>query len=85
MNKRVRCSDDVFLEAVYSSKTYAEIAAKTGQKISTTMSRYIRMKNMLSKQGIDIPKMERKKQSRINNLEKIVAIAHRLQSYNTNL
>lgn len=84
MNKRVRCSDDLFLEAVYSSKTYSEIAAKTGQKISTTMSRYLRTKNILSKQGIEIPKMERKKPSRINNVEKMVAIANRLQAYNIN-
>ena len=27
--KRVRCSDEQFLEAVFSSRTYAEIAAKT--------------------------------------------------------
>ena len=84
MNKRVRCSDDVFLEAVYSSNTYAEIAAKTGQKLSTTMSRYLRIKNILSKQNIEIPKMERKKPSRINNVEKMVAIANRLQAYNIN-
>ena len=31
--KRVRCSDEQFLEAVFSSKTYAEIASKTGQKV----------------------------------------------------
>jgi len=33
---RVRCSDEQFLEAVFSSKTYAEIASKTGQKVAST-------------------------------------------------
>ena len=31
-NRRIRCSDEKFLEAVFSSKTYAEVAEKTGQK-----------------------------------------------------
>ena len=31
--QRVHCSNEKFLEAVYSSKTYAEVAKKTGQKV----------------------------------------------------
>jgi hypothetical protein len=33
--KRVRCSDELFLEAVFSSETYSEISEKTGQKLPT--------------------------------------------------
>ena len=57
---RVRCSDDVFLEAVFSSKTYAEIASKTGQKIASTMTRYAKAKKTLAAAGIAIPEMQRK-------------------------
>jgi hypothetical protein len=58
---RVRCSDEVFLKAVFSSKTYAEIAEKTGQKIASTMTRYARVKKALLERGETIPEMERKK------------------------
>ena len=58
---RVRCSDEQFLEAVYSSKTYAEIASKTGQKVPSTMARYARTKSALVKKGIELPAMERAK------------------------
>ena len=44
---RVRCTDEKFLESVYSSKTYSEIAEKTGQKVPSTMARYARTKKML--------------------------------------
>jgi hypothetical protein len=81
--KRVRCSDEQFLEAVYSSKTYAEIAEKTGQKVATTMARYARTKNALSKRGIDLPKMERSKpQKSIDNVEAMVEIVRRLKAHN---
>ena len=74
---RVRCSDEMFLEAVFSSKTYAEISAKTGQKIASTMARYARTKNDLAKQGIELPTMERAKPTktvnRITNMADIVA------------
>ena len=41
---RVRCSDEQFLEAVFSSRTYAEIASKTGQKVASTAARFARTK-----------------------------------------
>ena len=44
MQTRTRCNDEKFLEAVYSSKTYAEISEKTGQKVASTMARYARTK-----------------------------------------
>ena len=79
---RVRCSDDLFLESVYSSKTYAEISEKTGQKIATTMARYLRVKDTLAKQGMTIPKMERKKPIKsVDSLENLIATAKRLQSH----
>ena len=81
MTNRKRCSDDEFLEAVYSSSTYAEISDKTGQKISTTMARYIRTRNALAEQGVHLPKMERKKPVRADNIEKMVAKARLLQDH----
>ena len=78
---RVRCSDDLFLEAVFSSKTYAEIASKTGQKIASTMARYARTKAALAKKGIDLPEMERAKPVRtIDNIEAMANIARRLKA-----
>lgn len=77
---RVRCSDEKFLEAVYDSRNYAEIAEKTGQKVATTIARYSRIKTELSKKGIELPTMERKKQSRkINNLDKMTQIINSLK------
>ena len=52
---RVRCSDEQFLEAVFSSKTYAEVAEKTGQKVASTMARYSRTKKALAAKGVDLP------------------------------
>jgi hypothetical protein len=77
---RVRCSDQKFLEAVYSSKTYADIAEKTGQKIASTMARYARVKKVLAEAGVTIPEMTRKKPVRtVDNIEEMVAIAKRLK------
>lgn len=80
---RIRCSDDQFLEAVYSSTTYAEISAKTGQQISTTMARYLRTKNTLIKNGIELPKMDRKKPERTSNVQSMVQKARSLQDHYT--
>lgn len=78
---RVRCGDEQFLEAVFSSKNYAEISAKTGQKLSTTMSRYARTKKALSEKGIDLPEMERSKPVRAtDNLEAMAEVARRLKA-----
>ena len=83
---RVRCSDQKFLEAVYSSKTYAEIAEKTGQKVASTMARYSRVKKALAEAGVSIPEMERKKPVRnINNIEQMVEIAQRLKERHSNM
>ena len=79
--KRKRCSDDDFLVAVYSSNNYMEIAEKTGQKISTTMARYVRTKKALAEHGIILPKMQRKAPQRINNIEKMVEKARMLQGH----
>jgi len=77
---RVRCSDQKFLEAVYSSNTYADIAEKTGQKVASTMARYARVKKVLSEAGVDIPEMTRKKPVRtVDNIEEMIAIAKRLK------
>ena len=80
--KRVRCSDEQFLEAVFSSRTYAEIAAKTGQKIASTMARYARTKSALSKKGVELPSMERAKPTKtVDNVEAMADIVRRLKAH----
>lgn len=80
--KRVRCSDEAFLEAVFSSKTYAEIAGKTGQKIASTMARYARTKSALSKKGVELPAMERQKPVKtVDNVEAMADIVRRLKAH----
>ncbi|NBQ16942.1 hypothetical protein EBU24_01355 [bacterium] len=79
---RVRCSDEQFLEAVFSSKTYAEIASKTGQKIASTMARYARTKSALSKKGVELPAMERQKPVKtVDNVEAMADIVRRLKAH----
>ena len=74
---RVRCSDQQFLEAVFSSKTYAEIASKTGQKVPRT-------KAALAKKGEELPAMERAKPvKQIDNIEAMADIVRRLKDAHT--
>lgn len=81
---RVRCSDDVFLEAVFSSKTYAEIASKTGQKIASTMTRYAKAKKTLAAAGITLPEMQRKSPVRsVDNVQVMIETARRLRAAHT--
>ena len=80
--KRVRCCDEQFLEAVFSSKTYAEIATKTGQKIASTMARYARTKASLAKKGVELPSMERAKPTKtVDNVEAMADIVRRLKAH----
>ena len=80
--KRVRCSDEQFLEAVFSSKTYAEIASKTGQKVASTMARFARTKAALAKKGIELPTMERAKPTKtIDNVEAMAQVVARLKAH----
>lgn len=84
--KRVRCSDEKFLEAVYSSKTYAEIAEKTGQKVASTMARYGRVKKALAERGIEIPSMERKQSEKTtHNVDNMVKIVQRLKEHHSRM
>jgi len=77
---RVRCSDEVFLEAVFSSRTYAEIAAKTGQKTASTIARYARTKTALAKKGIELPSMERSKpQKNFDNVDAMAKIVAKIK------
>ena len=79
---RVRCSDEAFLEAVYSSKTYAEIASKTGQKVASTMARYARTKETLAKKGIELPSMERKKPTKsVDRDEAMAEVVRRIKAH----
>jgi hypothetical protein len=80
---RIRCSDEKFLEAVFSSKTYAEIATKTGQKVASTAARYARVKADLAKKGIELPAMERAKPTKtVDNVEAMAEIVRRLKAHN---
>ena len=80
--KRVRCSDEQFLEAVYSSRTYADIASKTGQKIASTMARYARAKNALAQKGVELPTMERAKPVKtVDNVEAMAEFVRRLKAH----
>jgi hypothetical protein len=80
--KRVRCSDEQFLEAVFSSKTYAEIASKTGQKVATTMARFARTKAALAKKGMELPAMERAKPAKtVDNVEAMAEVVRRLKAH----
>lgn len=80
--KRIRCSDEQFLEAVFSSKTYAEIASKTGQKVATTMARFARTKSALAKKGIELPSMERAKPTKtVDNVEAMAEVVRRLKAH----
>ena len=84
-SSRVRCSDELFLEAVFSSKTYAEIAEKTGQKVASTMARYSGPKKALAEKGVDLPEMQRKKPVKsVDNIENMVEIVQRLKQYHSN-
>lgn len=79
---RIRCSDEQFLEAVFSSKTYAEIAVKTGQKVASTMARFARTKVALSKKGIELPTMERSKPTKtIDNIEAMADVVRRIKAH----
>ena len=84
--KRVRCSEKRFLDAIYSSKTYAEISEKTGQKIPSTIARYARLKKSFSEKGVDLPEMKKKNRSieDMNNKDDIIDAAKRLKNYYAN-
>lgn len=83
--KRVRCSNDEFLEAVYSSKTYAEISAKTGQKVASTIARYGRTKKALASKGIELPEMERAKPVKtVDDVEAMAETVRRLKAAHLN-
>jgi len=82
---RIRCSDETFMEAVYSSKTYAEIASKTGQKVASTMARYGRVKKALAQKGITLPEVERKKPVKtVDNVDNLMEIVQRLKAAHSN-
>lgn len=82
---RVRCSDEQFLEAVFSSKTYAEIASKTGQKVASTMARYGRVKATLAKKGVNLPVMERSKPTKnVDSDQNLFEIVQKLKNHHSN-
>ena len=74
---RVRCDEEKFLKAVFSSTTYHEVAEKTGQKITSTIARYNRTKKILSEKGIEFPVLKKQAQ----NMTHTVEIINRLKKY----
>lgn len=83
---RVRCSDEKFLEAVYSSKTYAEISEKTGQKLPSTIARYLRVKKILLERNIELPEMDRKQRKKTeDNTDSMVEIVNRLKVHHNTM
>jgi hypothetical protein len=82
--QRIRCSDEKFLEAVFSSKTYAEIASKTGQKVASTAARYARTKAALAQKSIELPQMERSKPAKsVDNIEAMAEVVRRLKAHSS--
>lgn len=77
--KRVHCSDEVFLKAVFSSSTYAEVASKTGQKVGTVMARYHKLKSKLAETGETLPVMQRSKPNRVPS-EDVVDLVRRIKA-----
>lgn len=61
---RVRVSKEQFLAAAMSSKTYAELSEKTGQKLNTVIARYNKLKEEAAANGETLPDMERAKSQR---------------------
>lgn len=78
--QRVRCSDEKFLEAIFSSETYSEIAEKTGQKIATVIARYNRIKSSLAEKNVSIPEIQ-KIPKNIHNIKNMIKIVERLKAY----
>jgi len=77
--KRKRCTDEKFLEAVFTSTTYKEIAGKTGQTEKTTAARYLRIKKALATKGVELPVMYRKAPQRQDTTERLVNIVTQLR------
>ena len=78
--KRIRCSDERFLEAIFSSNTYYEIAEKTGQKLATVIARYNKIKNILAEKNVEIPQIQ-KSPKNLQNIENMIKIVKRLKTY----
>ena len=77
--KRKHCSDEQFLEAVFTSTTYAQIADKTGQKESTCAARYLRIKKVLDVRGVKLPVMSRKTKSEEDETDKLITMVKQLK------
>lgn len=80
--KRIHCSDEKFLEAIFNSTTYEEISKKTGQKVASTIARYTRTKKVLAKKNIDIPKITRANYPKdANNVDNMIEIIKKLKEH----
>ena len=77
--KRKRCTDEKFLEAVFTSTTYEEVSEKTGQTESTTAALYLRIKKVLDIKGVTLPVMKRKNQCTEDTTERLVDIVTQLR------
>lgn len=72
-----RCNDQMFLMAVHACKTFPELARMVGQTVSSTKTRYKKMKNTLQSKGVEIPTLQN--QSDSANVDELVALSKKLQ------
>lgn len=77
--KRIRCSEHDFLKAISSSETYQEVSLKTGQKLSTTISRYARLKKKFFDSEKQMPVLKNKRVSNTKELEGVRRTLNKLK------
>lgn len=68
-----RCSDELFLMAIYASETYEELAAKVNQSLISTKARYRKIKELLEHRGVSVPQMQNQKS--LSSIDDLVATA----------
>lgn len=82
--KRVRCSDEDFLTAVYTSKTFTEISEKTGQKVASTIARYTKVKKALEERGETLPEMQKQRSNKsVDSIDNMLEIVRRLKAHHS--
>lgn len=82
--QRVRCSDEDFLTAVYTSKTFTEISEKTGQKVASTIARYTKVKKVLEERGETLPEIQKQRSNKsVDSIDNMLEIVRRLKAHHS--
>lgn len=82
--QRVRCSDEDFLTAVYTSKTFTEISEKTGQKVASTIARYNKVKKALEERGETLPEMQKQRSNKsVDSIDNMLEIVRKLKAHHS--